>query len=109
MIVGKFLTMVATFLLLLLPMMILVYLLNLIPRLRRDPRIASAVAALLVILATIKLAVAEGVSGLMGRCIAGEFLLVVLVWDYRRVVRAEREAYFMRLDAMKEPAMREDA
>ena len=77
---------IVTFLLVLLPTMILTYLLGLIPPLRRNPRVTYGIAALFVVIATVLLWGQDKFEYLLYRGLAGLLLLGVLVADHARTV-----------------------
>jgi hypothetical protein len=76
---------IVTFLLVLLPAMILTYLLGLIPPLRRNPRVYGIVA-LFVVIAAVALAALNKFEYLLYRGLAGLLVLGVLAADYDRTV-----------------------
>ena len=79
-----------TFLVMVLPTMILVFLLTLIPPLRHNPAVAYVTVALLVMLATAALAAEDAHS--IPRLFAGALALSVLAADYRRTARSNAGA-----------------
>jgi hypothetical protein len=77
---------IVTFLLVLLPTMILTYVLGLIPRLRRNPRILYTIIALFVVIAPVALSAQDHFEYLLYRGLAGVLVLSVLAADYDRTV-----------------------
>ena len=81
---------IVTFLLVLLPTMILTYLLGLIPPLRRNPRVIYGIVALFVVIATVALWAQDRFEYLLYRGLAGLLVLGVLAADHARTGHCPR-------------------
>ena len=77
---------IVTFLTVLLPTMILTYLLSLVPRLKRNPKVTYGISAVFVAVVTLVLSALGGTWDILARETAGFFVLGVLALDYRRTV-----------------------